>query len=121
MVDEFDELDFRDLEKDLARKRYKPGNETHVEKLVNRLLAAKGYAQESNQDLIQQVWSKLVGEQFAKKTLCGLVKRGKLTVFMANSLVMTELTFQKQTLLLGLQKELPHFKIQELIFRIGKI
>ncbi len=57
----------------------------------------------------------------AKFTRPGRIRRGILEVTAANSMIIQELTYQKQQILTQLQTALPDAKIRDIRFRVGNI
>ncbi len=66
-------------------------------------------------------WRQAAGEAMAKFTRPGRIRRGLLEVTAANSMIIQELTFQKQNILNQLQTALPDAKIRDIRFRVGKV
>ena len=98
-----------------ARQPKKIGN------VVAQVMQRTGYAQAEAARQIDEVWQKAAGEGLARTTRVGKVRRGRLEIMVASSLVMQELTFQKKRLLADVQQELPEMKIESIRFRVGKI
>ena len=57
----------------------------------------------------------------AEYTRVGMLRRGKLEVTVANSMLVQELTFQKPDLLKALRERLPDETIRDLRFRVGAV
>ncbi len=86
---------------------------------MSGLLAKRGYAQTHSAAEIQDAWQKVVGPQFAGRTVSGKIRSGVLEVVVANSTILQELTFEKEKLLNDLVEIIPEKNIQDLRFRIG--
>jgi len=87
--------------------------------ILAQLMAKRGYARERSTTEITDAWQAVVGDLWSQHTRVGEIKRGTLEVFVANSLVMQELTFQKQAFLAKLSELLPDQKIKNLKFKVG--
>lgn len=92
-----------------------------INDVFSELLARRGYARELTAIGFAQAWAEAVGPQWAGSSRAGQVKRGVLEVFVENSAVLQELTFQKQALLAALVGRLPEQGIRDLRFRLGPI
>jgi len=92
-----------------------------INDVFSELLARRGYARELTAVNFAQAWNEAVGPQWAASSRAGLVKRGVLEVFVENSTLLQELTFQKQSLLAAITGRLPDQKIRDLKFRLGPI
>ena len=92
-----------------------------VADVLAQLVQRKGYAQVRQAGQYNEAWSAAAGEQFAAVTEVGQLRRGVLEVTAANSLVMQELTFEKERILAALKAALPDAAIKQLRLRVGKI
>ena len=86
-----------------------------------QLMARRGFAGVRRAATCEEAWRQAAGELAAGYSRVGAVRRGTLEVLVANSTLLQELTFQKQTLLETLGELLPDEKIQDLRFRLGAI
>lgn len=89
--------------------------------VIAQLVQRRGYAQVRTADKRDQAWRTAVGAEWAASTRVGGIRRGTFEVLVANSLLMQELTFRKEQLLVSLQAALPEAGIQQIRFRIGKM
>ncbi|HWC89656.1 MAG TPA: DUF721 domain-containing protein [Pirellulales bacterium] len=89
--------------------------------VLSELLTRRGYARPAAEAAYADAWHQAAGEQIARYTRPGNVRRGVLEVRVANSTLMQELTFQKQAILNRLAQLLPDERIVELKLRIGPI
>lgn len=121
MLDSYDEQDFDHLVDDMKLKKFRVPRSKTARSIVNRLLARKGYAQVEERDQIQALWNQVVGDHVARYSRCGRLLRGTMEVYVANSLVLSELTFDKSNILARLQKESLGKAIQDLKFRLGAV
>jgi predicted nucleic acid-binding Zn ribbon protein len=89
--------------------------------VLAELMARRGYAREQTAANYETAWRQAAGEMLARHTRVGLVRRGALDVTVANSVVLQELTFQKQAILGQLSRLLPDERIDKLRLRVGPI
>lgn len=89
--------------------------------VLAQLIARRGYAREQSIAALDAAWRQAAGEQFARVTRAGAVRRGTLEVFVANNLLAQELGFQKDDLIHQLARLSPDEKITSLRFRVGPI
>jgi predicted nucleic acid-binding Zn ribbon protein len=118
---EFEEL--QDLERRRAshQRWFNAKQPKPIGNVIAQLVQRKGYAQVRAAGERDEAWQEAVGEQLAPSTRVGGIRRGVFEVFVANSLMMQELTFRKEELLTSLQNELPDEGIKQLRFRLGSI
>jgi predicted nucleic acid-binding Zn ribbon protein len=90
-----------------------------IDDIFAELLFRRGYARELTAASFAQAWAEAVGPQWAAASRAGQLKRGVLEVFVENSTLLQELTFQKQALLAALAGRLPEQGISDLRFRLG--
>ena len=86
-----------------------------------QLMARRGFAGVRRAATCEEAWRQAAGELAAGYSRVGAVRRGTLEVLVANSTLLQELTFQKQTLLETLGELLPDEKIRDIRFRLGAI
>lgn len=89
--------------------------------VVAQLMARRGYARVLSQDQYNDTWREIVGEDIARQTRTGQLKRSVLEVFVQNSVLMQELTFRKSELLQRLQKQFSDHKIKEIRFKVAAV
>ncbi len=89
--------------------------------MLAQLITARGYGRVQATADFSDAWKQAAGETFAAYAQPGRVKRGVLEVFVTNSIVIQELTFQKTQILAALREHSPDAKIRDLKFRIGTI
>ena len=106
----------RRFESDRTRKK----DPQRLGDVVTQLMARRGYGQVISSEAIQTAWQSIVGP-LETQCLPGNIKRGVLEIIVRNSLVMQELTFQKESLLRELQANVPESNISDLRFKIGVI
>ncbi len=89
--------------------------------VLAELAARRGFARLRTACLCEAAWRQAVGEQAARYSRAGPIRRGKLEITVANSTWLQELSFQKPRLLNALAGLLPDEKIVDLRFRVGLI
>lgn len=89
--------------------------------VVSELLLRRGLARVQGAEALEQAWNEAAGPLAAQYTRVGGVRRGKLEVVVANSILIQELTFQKPELIKSLQRLLPDEKIADVRFRVGAV
>lgn len=107
--------------RDIAdRQRYRRGPKG-MRNVVSELMARRGYAHTQTASKSREAWDAAVGQPMAGYTRPGNVRRGVLEVFVRNSAVVQELTFQKRKIIDQLTRLAPELKIRDLRFRVGII
>jgi predicted nucleic acid-binding Zn ribbon protein len=89
--------------------------------VLAELMARKGFARVQSAQAYEAAWVEAAGEMMAEYTRVGSVRRGVLEVIVANSTLLQELVFQKQTLVVSLNEQLPDEGIRDLRFRVGAV
>jgi predicted nucleic acid-binding Zn ribbon protein len=89
--------------------------------VLGELASRRGFAGVRRACLCDAAWREAVGEQAARYSRAGPVRRGRLEITVANSTWLQELSFQKPRLLNALAELLPDEKIVDLRFRVGSI
>jgi predicted nucleic acid-binding Zn ribbon protein len=89
--------------------------------ILAELLARRGFARVKSGAALESAWREAAGELVAQYTRVGQIRRGKLEVIVAHSVLVQELTFQKSDLLVKLARLLPDERITDLRFRIGAV
>jgi predicted nucleic acid-binding Zn ribbon protein len=105
----------------LQRRRFFGGQPKRVADIIAQVVQKKGYAQVRAGQAHHAAWQAAAGPHFAAVTEPGKLSRGTLEVTAANSLVMQELSFEKERLLAAIQQSLPEAGIKQLRFRVGQI
>ena len=102
-----------------ARQPKKIGN------VVAQLMQRRGFAQIENSRQLEDAWDSVIGNSVigdrAATSRVGAIRRGTLEVWVVSSLMMQELTFQKQRILQDMQQAYPAGKIKKIRFRVGSI
>jgi predicted nucleic acid-binding Zn ribbon protein len=115
--------DWRELERrSQAHRRWYYGRQPKpVADVIAQVVQKRGYAQVRAAGQWNEAWRVAAGEQFTAVTEVGQLRRGVLEVIVASSLVMQELTFEKERILHHLQTAQPDAGIKQLRFRVGNI
>lgn len=100
---------------DSPRKRSAPQS---MADLMPRLMAQRGYGRLLSHDEFAEAWEQVAGN-LGSQSRVGQLRRGVLEVFVANSLVLQEMTFQKRKLLKAMMDQLPDHKIRDLKLSVG--
>ena len=89
--------------------------------VLSELMAKRGFARVQSSEMYAEAWREAAGPLVAAYTRVGQLRRGTLEVVVANSTLMQELGFQKQTILKKLASLLPDQGIEGLRFRVGTL
>lgn len=103
------------------QRRYHARRPKAIKEVLAQLITARGYGRIQATADFTAAWRAAAGETFAAYTQPGRVKRGCLEVIATNSIVVQELTFEKQRILAALQEQCPDANIRDIKFRIGSI
>ena len=103
------------------RRRFHGREPKPVAQVMAELIQRRGYAQVRVAAQWDQAWRDAAGPQFAAVTQVGVLRRGVLEITVANSLVVQELTFEKERLLAAMQQSAPQAAIKQLRFKVGQI
>jgi predicted nucleic acid-binding Zn ribbon protein len=96
-----------------------PGPE-QLSEVLSRLFTARGWGRRQEQIRLEQAWVEVAGEEIAKQTRLGAMRRGVLEVEVGNASLMQELVgFHKRRLLDGMKKKLAGVTLKDLRFRAG--
>jgi predicted nucleic acid-binding Zn ribbon protein len=107
--------------RDREQRRHYARKPKTIGDVLAQLITARGYGRlQANEDFTA-AWHAAVGETIARYTRPGRLRRGVLEVTATNSMMVQELTFQKQHVVAKLQTEFPDARIRDLKFRIGAI
>jgi predicted nucleic acid-binding Zn ribbon protein len=109
------------LRRQREQRRHYARRPKAIKDILAQLITARGYGRiQANADFTA-AWRAAAGETFEPYTLPGRLKRGCLEVTVTNSIVIQELTFQKDQILAALREQCPDANIRNLKFRIGTI
>jgi hypothetical protein len=90
-----------------------------IGEVISRLIARRGYAQVQQMTELQTAVGQAVGKSLEQHCRPGRLRRGVLEIYVRNSSVLQELTFQKKQVL-GKLAQIEE-KIRDLKFRVGQI
>ncbi len=108
-----------DLQRLYEQRRVRVRVPAKIGDVVNDLIARRGYLQTKGAKALREAWEQVAGEQLAARSQTGNIKRGVLEVFVQNSVVLQEFSFEKARLLKRLQALDCGRKIRDLRFRVG--
>lgn len=106
---------------DLQQKQRFIPTPSKMDNLVSQVLTRRGYARVQAASQQAELWSKLVGEEVAKSTRVGSIRRGVLEVLCQSSAVMQELAFKKETLIKQLNTELLGKQLVDIKLRVADV
>jgi predicted nucleic acid-binding Zn ribbon protein len=89
--------------------------------VLTELMSRRGFARVRSTENYEAAWREAAGPLAAAYTSVGQLRRGTLEITVANSTLMQELGFQKETLLSSLADLLPNEGIKSLRFRVGNV
>lgn len=89
--------------------------------VISRVMQQKAYAELQVSSELQTAWRNAVGEQLVQQTRIGRIRRGVLDVFVGNSVVLQELSFQKQQILSELQQNSVGEAVRDIRFHSGSM
>ena len=104
----------------LARQRH-PREPVRIREVLSQLMSRRGYGQSNSNKQKQQAWRQACGEPLGAHSRAGNLNRGTLTVFVRNSMVLQELTFQQHEIIQRLAEIYPDLKVKALRMRVGVI
>lgn len=114
-----------DRRRAIQQRRFYAQRPKRIGNVVAQLVQRKGYAQIRAAGEREEAWRTALEEQgsgqWADTTRVARLRRGVFEVQVANSLLMQELTFQKEPLLKRLQDALPEDGIKQIKFTVGQI
>lgn len=115
------EQEFAQAQKLLATRRISAKMPSPIGKFASRVLSKHAVASEQAVNQVEQAWEQVTQGAWKQVTRVGLLKRGKLEVLVANSMINQQLTWEKKRILAGMQQALPSTTISEIVFRIGAV
>ena len=98
-----------------------PSRPKKISDVLSELMARRGYTRQQAGAELDAAWRQAAGEAIGRYTRVGLIRRGALEVVVANSVLLQELTFQKESILVSLATLLPQERINGLKLRVGPI
>lgn len=103
------------------RQRSSRFNVPKVGDSVRRLMTRSGYGQTEAAEGLQTAWVAAVGEQLASRSRPGNISRGVLSIHVADSPTMQEISFGKRGILKKLAATLPEVKLRDIRTRITNL
>jgi hypothetical protein len=103
-----------------ARRQY-ARRPKKIADVVAQLVAKRGYGRIEADGELAAAWRNAAGEQLAAASRPGKIRRGQLEVWVANSTILQEFTFQKQRIVAELARLMPTANIRGLRLRVGQI
>jgi predicted nucleic acid-binding Zn ribbon protein len=116
-----DELDDFNRRGQQQRRRFFGGQPKRMSDILAQLVQKRGYAQVRADQAHREAWRTAAGPAIAAVTEPGKISRGTLEVTAANSLVMQELSFEKERLLAAIQAAMPEAGIKQIRFKVGQL
>jgi predicted nucleic acid-binding Zn ribbon protein len=91
-----------------------------LSEILSRLFTARGWGRRQGRLRLEQAWTEAAGEDIARHTRVGGLRRGILEVEVANAVLLQELAhYHKRRLLKDLRGQLPETTVTDLRFRAG--
>lgn len=90
-----------------------------IRQVVKSLLVKRGINDEQSALEIESAWHRVATAAVVAETQVGKFYRGSLTIWAANSIVLSEVSLLRVQLLKGLQAELPHLKLKGLRLQLS--
>ncbi|MEX0939168.1 MAG: DUF721 domain-containing protein [Pirellulales bacterium] len=88
--------------------------------VMAEVLQQRGYARLLGQRDLDDAWRQAAGDAAARESAPGKVRRGVLEVVVAHSTLIQELTFAKGEIVRRLAELVPHERIRDVRFRVGR-
>jgi predicted nucleic acid-binding Zn ribbon protein len=107
--------------KEAVGRWYRASQPKKIKNVIAQVMQRRGYAQMEHARQLEDGWLRAAGEELNRVTQVGSIRRGTLEVTVSSSLMLQELTFQKQKLLTSMQEVMPEANIRKLRFRVGNI
>ncbi len=118
-MDSSESLELQALLNDAKNRQRFPHRAKPIGEVLSQLMARRGYAQVQQMTELQAAVGQAVGKSLQKHCRPGKLSRGVLEIYVRNSSVLQELTFQKKRVL-GKLAQIEE-KIRDLKFRVGQI
>ncbi|QDT57522.1 hypothetical protein SV7mr_00040 [Stieleria bergensis] len=99
-------------------KKSRPHKVVSIGDVIGQLMARRGYAQQQTNDQYNQSLKIALGADLAGYTTVGKLSNGVLRIYVPDSVLVQELTFQKRKLVKQLQADHPEGKIRDVRFSI---
>lgn len=115
--------EFEDLmrRREIARRRFYAGQPKRAADVMAAVLHRRGYGRIMETEELASRWAAAVDPRLRPLTRAVRIYRRRLEVLVANSTVISELTFAKAALLARLNEESTGSPISDIRFRIGEV
>lgn len=89
--------------------------------VVSQLMARRGYGRILAENQYADVWQEIVGDEIARASRVGPLKRSVLEILVQNSVLLQELTFRKSEILNKLRGRFADHRLADLKFRVDPL
>jgi hypothetical protein len=103
------------------RRRFYAQEPKKLSNVMARIIAQRGIGKQQSNEQLQTAWSTAAGPELARFSRAVAVRRGKLEVLVASSLMMQEIGFARERIVAELQEKIPEARIIDLKLRVGQI
>jgi predicted nucleic acid-binding Zn ribbon protein len=103
------------------RRRFHANEPKKLADVVARIIAKRGLGKDKSNEQLKAAWRAAAGPAIGQQSQAVAVRRGKLEVLVASSLLMQEIGFHRPRILAELQQKFPEAKITDLKLRVGQI
>lgn len=103
------------------RRRFYARQPKKLSDVMAQLVVKRGLGKKQSNEQLQAAWQAAAGPALGKLSQAVAVRRGKLEVLVASSIMMQEIGFARGRILGELQQKLPEAKISDLKLRVGRI
>lgn len=110
--------DQRLLEQLQAASKSRGPHAKSIRSVIKKVLIQRGITDEQASLDIEQAWRENVSPALAAESRVGRLQRGRLTVWVANNLVLQEAEFSRRQILSKMQSRLPHLPLKNITFRV---
>jgi predicted nucleic acid-binding Zn ribbon protein len=107
--------------RDREQRRHYARKPKTIGDVLAQLITARGYGRVQANEDFTAAWQAAVGESIARYSRPGRLRRGVLEITVSNSMMVQELTFQKQEVIAKLRAEFPDAKLRDIKFRLGAV
>ncbi|GIW95764.1 MAG: hypothetical protein KatS3mg110_3805 [Pirellulaceae bacterium] len=100
----------------LKQQAYRPARP--LSQVLQQLLARRSYGRLLSRQQLEHIWRSVVDGRLAAACRPGELRRSVLTVWVTDSAVLQELTFQKRQILAKIKALAPDLTLRDLMFRV---
>src|SRR5262245_29472597 len=98
------------------------GGPERLSEILSQLFIARGWGRQQERFRLEQSWAEVAGEEIARRSRVGSIKRGVLEIEVGSGALMQELAgFHKRRLLESLKRKLNGAILKDLRFRAGVV